>query len=121
MTVAVAVVVMRIALLLDGVLDASKVLDLAGDGDGALVIEAVLLLGLLEQPRKQRVVQIHDGDHEPLLVLAHPYGHAPLRQQLLLLPPEARQVQQAMMVVVVVVVTHLKINKCCNIIYLFNK
>ncbi|CAL9105358.1 unnamed protein product [Musa acuminata var. zebrina] len=78
-----------VAVAVDDVLDAAEVLDVAGDGDGALVVEAVLLLRLLEQPHEEGVAQVVHRHHEPLPLLplpAHPYSHPPLPYPLLLLP-----------------------------------
>jgi hypothetical protein len=79
----VVVVVLLLLLLVDDSLDAAEVVDAAGDGDGALLLEPVLLLRRLEQRHEQRVLQVTHGDHEPLLLLAagwthHPHRHAPL-------------------------------------------
>jgi hypothetical protein len=71
-------------LLVDDALDAAEVVDAAGDGDGALLREPVLLLRRLEQRHEQRVLQVPHRNNEPLLLLPaagrphHPYRHAPL-------------------------------------------
>lgn len=70
------------SLFVDHPPDLAEVLNVAGDGDGPLLVEAVLLLRLLEQPREQRVVQVLYRHHEPLLLLLplppHPDHRAPL-------------------------------------------
>lgn len=79
--VEVVVVVGPSSGLLDDALDVPEVLDVAGDGDGPLVVEAVHLLGVLEEPKKEGVGEVDDGDDEPLLLLPFlpdPYSHAPL-------------------------------------------
>lgn len=65
----------------DEVLDVDEAVDAAGDGDGALVPEAVLALGLLQQLPEERVLQVAQRHGEPPLLLplrAHPHSHAPL-------------------------------------------
>jgi len=82
-----------VEVLADEVLDLDEAVDAAGDGDGALVAEAVLALGLLEQRAEERVLEVAQRDGEPALLLpvrAHPHRHAPLgrhrgRRHLLLL------------------------------------
>jgi len=82
-----------VEVLADEVLDLDEAVDAAGDGDGALVAEAVLALGLLEQRAEERVLEVAQRDGEAALLLpvrAHPHRHAPLgrhrgRRHLLLL------------------------------------
>ncbi|KAB8103865.1 hypothetical protein EE612_036461 [Oryza sativa] len=80
-----------VLLVVDDALDAAEVVDAAGDGDGALLLEPELLLGLLEEPHEQRVLQITHRHHEPLPLRSssaaahaagphHPHRHAPLRR-----------------------------------------
>lgn len=85
----VVVVVVEGALPVDGLLDRAELLDLAGDGDGPLLLEPELLLGLLEELHEPRVVHVHHGYHEPpplLLALPHHHRQAPLRHVMLVLP-----------------------------------
>ncbi|KAJ1294866.1 hypothetical protein BS78_01G179200 [Paspalum vaginatum] len=78
-----------VQVLVDEVLDVDEAVDAAGDGDGALVAEAVLALGLLQQRAEERVLEVAERDGEAALLLplrAHPHRHAPLgRRHLLLL------------------------------------
>jgi len=82
-----------VEVLADEVLDLDEAVDAAGDGDGALVAEAVLALGLLEQRAEERVLEVAQRNKKPALLLpvrAHPHRHAPLgrhrgRRHLLLL------------------------------------
>lgn len=80
-----------VEVLVDEVLDLDEAVDAARDGDGALVAEAVLALGLLEQRAEERVLEVAQRDGEAALLLplgAHPHRHAPLgrhRHHLLLL------------------------------------
>jgi hypothetical protein len=70
-----------VEVLADEVLDLDEAVDAAGDGDGALVAEAVLAFGLLEQRAEERVLEVAQRDGEPALLLpvrAHPHRHAPL-------------------------------------------
>lgn len=46
---------------------------MAGDRDGPLLVEPELLLGPLQQLQEKWVVDMSDGDHEPLLLLALPH------------------------------------------------
>ena len=62
-----------------------EIVDTAGDRNRPFLLEAVLLLGLLEQPREQGVVEVHHRHHEPLPLLPHPHHHAPLRRHIRLL------------------------------------
>ncbi|WOL07565.1 hypothetical protein Cni_G16309 [Canna indica] len=86
----------------DGVLHAAEVVDAAGDGDGALVAETVLLLRRLQQLQEERVVEVCHRHHHPLPLLAFPPHHdrhATLRRHrvgLLLLVPsgEVRHVER---------------------------
>jgi hypothetical protein len=75
-----------VLLVVDDALDAAEVVDAAGDGDGALLLEAVLLLRRLEQRHEQRVLEVPHRHHEPLLLQLpaagpgphHAHRHAPL-------------------------------------------
>ncbi|MED6111067.1 hypothetical protein PIB30_049014 [Stylosanthes scabra] len=64
-----------------------EVLDMAGDSDGpTVVVEAVLILGVLQKLHEERVVEVHEWNHEPLLLFSlmtnlyrqTPLGHQPL-------------------------------------------
>ncbi|RWW13155.1 hypothetical protein GW17_00023147 [Ensete ventricosum] len=64
----------------DDALDVEEVVDVARDGDGSRVVEAVLLLGRPEQGHEERVVEVPHRHQEPLLLLplaSHPYRHPP--------------------------------------------
>lgn len=71
----VVVVVMMVVvedcwlLFINNALDGAKLLHLARDGDGALVIESVLLLRFLQEVHEERVVDVDDRDHKPLTLL----------------------------------------------------
>lgn len=70
-----------VEVLADEVLDLDEAVDAAGDGDGALVAEAVLALGLLQQRAEERVLEVAQRHREPALLLplqAHAHRHAPL-------------------------------------------
>lgn len=104
--VVVVVVVVEI-FLVDHALDVLEVLDVAGDGDGSFVIEAVLRLSLLEQLHKQRVVHVRHRYHEPFLLLLplhpYPYRNTPFRDHHLIM------MLMVVVVVVVVVVMEMEI------------
>lgn len=79
--VAAAVVVEGRLFPINQASDVTKVLHVAGDGDGALLIKPILLLSLLKKPHEEWVVEVEHRHHEPLpilLRLAHPYRQAPL-------------------------------------------
>uniref|UniRef100_A0A7C9CES3 Uncharacterized protein n=1 Tax=Opuntia streptacantha TaxID=393608 RepID=A0A7C9CES3_OPUST len=78
--VMVVVVVEGRLFLINQALDVTKLLHVAGDGDGALLIESILLLSLLEKPHEEWVVEVEHRHHKPvlfLLRLAHLYRQAP--------------------------------------------
>ncbi|CAL9193890.1 unnamed protein product [Musa hybrid cultivar] len=58
--------------------DVLERLDLTGDGERALVIEAELLLGLLEQQPEHREAEVSGGDHEPPLLRSYVHRAVPL-------------------------------------------
>jgi hypothetical protein len=65
----------------DEALELDEAVDAAGDGEGALVPEAVLALGLLQQRAEERVLEVAQRHREPALLLplqAHAHRHAPL-------------------------------------------
>ncbi|TKY64128.1 hypothetical protein E2542_SST14018 [Spatholobus suberectus] len=68
----------------------SEFLNMARDGYGSLLVETVLFLCLLEKLHEERVVDVHDRHHEPLLLLplTHLDCHAPFwdASELVLLP-----------------------------------
>ncbi|CAN6298821.1 unnamed protein product [Urochloa humidicola] len=77
-----------VEVLVDEVLDVDEAVDAAWDGDGALVAEAVLALGLVEQRAEERVLEVAQRHGEAALLLplhAHPHRHAPLGHHLLVL------------------------------------
>ncbi|KAG0491960.1 hypothetical protein HPP92_005019 [Vanilla planifolia] len=68
----------------DDALNAAELLDVARDGDGTVVVEAVHLLGLLEEPHEERVCEVTQGNHKALLLLfllSHPYHQLTLGRQ----------------------------------------
>lgn len=62
-------------------LNVPELLHMARDGDGALLIEPVLLLGFLQELNEERVVEVKHRHHEPLLLFSHAHldGQTPLR------------------------------------------
>lgn len=67
-----------------------KHFDVARDGDGPLLIEAIYLLGFLEKLREQWMIEVQHWHHESLLLfsfLTHFNGQAPFRNPLLLSLP----------------------------------
>jgi hypothetical protein len=77
-----------VEVLVDEVLDLDESVDAAGDGDGALVAEAVLALGLLQQRAEERVLEVAQRHGEPALLVAlraHAHRHAPLGHHRMLL------------------------------------
>lgn len=77
----VVVVLMKGRFLINQAPDVTEFLHVAGESDGALVIEAVHLLGLLKKAHEEWVVEVNDRDYESLLLLsllAHLYGQATL-------------------------------------------
>lgn len=83
-----AVVVLAEVVTVDEVLDAPELIHVAWDADGALLVEAELILRLLEEAPKQRVVHMHHRDHKslPLLSLPHDNPQETLRNIPQLLP-----------------------------------
>lgn len=79
-------------LLVDQPLNVAEFRYMTRDGDGALLIKPVLILGLLQQLHEQRVTEIYDGHHESLLLLPLTHQHSEasfgdaLIQRLVLLP-----------------------------------
>lgn len=84
-------VVMERLFSIDHASDVSELFDVAGDGYGSLLVEPVFFLCLLEKLHEEWVVEVHNGHHEPLLLLClsthlycqTPFGYA---SELLLLP-----------------------------------
>ncbi|CAN6323519.1 unnamed protein product [Urochloa humidicola] len=77
-----------VEVLVDEVLDVDEAVDAAGDGDGALVAEPVLALGLVQQRAEERVLQVAQRHREAPLLLplrAHPHRHATLGHHLLVM------------------------------------
>lgn len=56
-------------LFINHALNGAELLHLARDGDGAVVIESVLLLRFLQEVHEERVVDVDDRDHKPLTLL----------------------------------------------------
>lgn len=67
-------VVVVVVVMVNNALKSAKVVDRAGDGDGSFLIEAILVLGLLQELDEERMVDINDRNHEPLLLLANKNG-----------------------------------------------
>ncbi|CAN6310495.1 unnamed protein product [Urochloa humidicola] len=87
-----------VEVLVDEVLDVDEAVDAAWDGDGALVAEPVLALGLVEQRAEERVLEVAQRHGEAPLLLplrAHPHRHAPLGHHLLLLVLPVHDPRQA--------------------------
>ena len=93
-------VAVRAEVAVDEALDVDEAVDAAGDGDGALVPEAVLALGLVEQRPEERVLEVVERHGEAALLLPlrpHAHRHAPLGRHhlrpvvLLLLLPEVHR------------------------------
>ncbi|KAK8516103.1 hypothetical protein V6N12_013512 [Hibiscus sabdariffa] len=62
------VVVMVVAVVLvDQALNMAKLVHMARDGEGAVMVEAVLFLGLLQELLEEWVGHVHHRDHKPLL------------------------------------------------------
>lgn len=84
-------VVMERLFSIDHASNVSELFDVAGDGYGSLLVEPVFFLCLLEKLHEEWVVEVHNGHHEPLLLLClsthlycqTPFGYA---SELLLLP-----------------------------------
>lgn len=66
--------VVVVVVMVNNALKSAKVVDRAGDGDGSFLIEAILVLGLLQELDEERMVDINDRNHEPLLLLANKNG-----------------------------------------------
>ena len=77
----VVVMVMLMLFFVDHASNIAKVLDVARDGDGSLLIESVLFLSFLQELHEERVVDIDHWDHKPLLLLPLTYQdcQTPLR------------------------------------------
>jgi hypothetical protein len=87
-----------VEVLVDEVLDLDESVDAAGDGDGALVAEAVLALGLLQQRAEERVLEVAQRHGEPALLVAlraHAHRHAPLGHHRVLLVVDGRRQEGA--------------------------
>lgn len=88
--VMMVVVVMAITITINQALNTAKVLDVAGDGDGALLIESVLLFGLFQQLQEQWVVCVRNWDYKLLQFflsfVPHHHCHAPFRHTLDFIP-----------------------------------
>lgn len=71
MMVVVMVMMMVVGVfLVDDALDGAELLHVAGDGDGAFLIKAILVFSLLEKLHEERVVDVYHRDHKPLLLLS---------------------------------------------------
>lgn len=60
-------------LLIHDALYAPELCHVAWDGNQTLLLETVLLLGFFEQLHEQRMIEINQRHHEPLLLLALPH------------------------------------------------
>lgn len=92
-----------VEVLVDDALDLDEAVDAAGDGDGALVAESVLALGLLQQRAEERVLEVAQRHGEAALLLpvgADAHRHAPLgHRRLLLLAVHLRRIGRGLLAV----------------------
>ncbi|XP_038875258.1 uncharacterized protein LOC120067761 [Benincasa hispida] len=70
--------VVVVVVMVNNALKGAKVVDRARNGDGSFLIKAILVLGLLQELDKQRMVDINNRNHEPLLLLANKNGQTSL-------------------------------------------
>lgn len=69
---------MGVMIVMNYALESTEVVDRARDGDRSFLVEAILVFGLLQEPSEQRMVNINDRNHEPLLLLADENCQTPL-------------------------------------------
>ena len=69
----VVVMVMVMLFFVDHASNIAKVLDVARDGDGSLLIESVLFLSFFQELHEERVIDIDHWDHKLLLFLPLTY------------------------------------------------
>lgn len=77
--VVVVVVVMKGLVPINQATNVSEFLNMARDGDGALLVKAILFLCLFQKLHEERVVDVNHRHHEPLLLfpLTNLDCHAP--------------------------------------------
>lgn len=86
LSVAMAMAVAVAALTVDAILHVAEVVHGAGDDDGALLLESVLLLRRLQELHEERMVEVYHRHQNALLQLPfrpHPYRQASLGRLLL--------------------------------------
>lgn len=78
--VVVVVVLVVVIVLINQSLYMAKLLNVARNIDGSLVIKPILFLRFLQQLHKQRMIDVNHGDYDPLLLLSltHHNCYAPL-------------------------------------------
>jgi len=59
--------------LMNEVLNVPKVLDMARDDHGSLLMKTIFFFCLFQKPRKQRVIEVHHRHHNFLLLFTLPY------------------------------------------------
>jgi len=70
-----------VSFFIDKPLNILEIRDMARDGDGALLLKSIFLLGFLEKLLEQWMVYIHHRYYKTLLLFsftAHIHGHAAL-------------------------------------------
>lgn len=72
----VVVVVMMRIFAINQALDGAKLLHVARDGEGTFLIEPIFFFSLLQQVHEERVIEIDDRDHKPLLLLSLTHQHS---------------------------------------------
>ncbi|KAK8530701.1 hypothetical protein V6N13_030648 [Hibiscus sabdariffa] len=68
--VVVVVVVVVAVVLVDQALNMAELVDMARDGERAVMVETVLFLGSLQELLEEWVGHVHHRDHKPLLLLS---------------------------------------------------
>lgn len=104
MSMAVMVVVVVGLVLINHPLNMLKFVNMARDGDCALVLKPVLFLGLLEKLQEERVVEVNHRHYEPLLLFSFssdldcqtPLRHVLHRHSLIILLVEQVSVESAL-------------------------
>ena len=72
---------MLMLLLMNQVLNGTKIVDGAGNGDESLMLKPIFLFRFMQQVNKERVIEIHERNHKSLLLasLAHQNSQTPFR------------------------------------------
>lgn len=115
------VVVVNGAVVVNDALKSAEVVDGAGDGDGTrvLVVEAILVLGVLQELKEERMVDINERDDEALLLLADENGETALGSVHLVGVPEVRQMnveiemEEVLMMMMLVAAEHHRFRVWC--------